>query len=538
MGLGDAFGDVLDAVNPVDEIIDFGENVMDGDVIGAFGNVIDAATPLDEAVSAVNHLLRTGGGGGVNKPGLQTPTATPLPTTQGQSVLPTPPAQPAASSFGAEGEVDVETQYLYEDAGKFEAASESYASITSAAQGLTIDPAAFSFIGGQASAAYNDFQATMVALLGTAPPALTGFAESLRLTGNAYDETDQASKGAQDKDVDTKYTEPTDSGGGGGTGGGGTGGGGTGGGGTGGGGSASVDDPRVDGSLEGETGDDEARAEADAKADQLDARADALDRQADQADQHADKAQEQAEALDAQIDELEEQAAELDRSATETEYRATELDLKAEQQEAAGDPDAALQTRTDSAALRADAAAQRAEAAEIREQIAKLEESRDDAIEEMTDAREDAAELRDKAAELRDQAAELHHDATGLDHGGDVEIADDAQVDTDAGVDTDANVDGDVDGGTGETGGTDGTGETGGETDGTGETGDGPASDTDTDVSEQPSGDEVPTDGQPTPTPEGEGDQGVHLQSPLEAFAQPMRDQPVAAPAWQTRLSS
>ena len=44
----------------------------------------------------------------------------------------------------------------------------------------------------------------MVQLLGTAPAALQGFADSLRLTADAYDETDQQSATDQTRDVDTE----------------------------------------------------------------------------------------------------------------------------------------------------------------------------------------------------------------------------------------------------------------------------------------------------------------------------------------------
>ena len=53
----DVAGDVVDAVSPVDEIVDAGKNIMEGDLIGALGNVVDAATPIDEIVSAGSHLF-------------------------------------------------------------------------------------------------------------------------------------------------------------------------------------------------------------------------------------------------------------------------------------------------------------------------------------------------------------------------------------------------------------------------------------------------------------------------------------------------
>jgi len=68
-GIPDVLGDVADALNPIDEIVDFAGNVADGDVIGAVGNVIDASTPLDEIFSAGNHLLGGGSGGGVSSGG-------------------------------------------------------------------------------------------------------------------------------------------------------------------------------------------------------------------------------------------------------------------------------------------------------------------------------------------------------------------------------------------------------------------------------------------------------------------------------------
>src|SRR5690606_33147347 len=92
----------------------------------------------------------------------------PLPAVTAQSALPEPSPTPAASSFGAEGEVNVDTTYLRSDAGLWDAASSQYSTITSAAEGLDIDTAAFSFIGGEAASAYKTFQATMVQLLGTA----------------------------------------------------------------------------------------------------------------------------------------------------------------------------------------------------------------------------------------------------------------------------------------------------------------------------------------------------------------------------------
>lgn len=525
MGVLDAIGDAVDAVNPIDEIVDFGTNVAEGDALGALGNVLDAATPVDEIYSGTKNLFFDEPARSYQGPRVAPATPTPLPGTPGKSVLPEPSPQPPASSFtsGSEKGVEVDTNTLYEDAGKFEAGSESYASIESAAEGLTIPAEAFSFIGGQASAAYNNFQATMVAILGTAPEAHTGFADSLRLTAKAYDDQEQREKTNQTKDVGSDAGNNP----GGSTGGGGTGGG-TGGGGTGGGGGAQLDPPKVDGSTDGETIDDKERAELDAKADRLDARADALDRQADQADEHADRAQQQVEALDAEIEALEAQAAELDKSATETEYRATELDLKAEQQTAAGDQAGALQTRTEAAALRADAAAQRAEAADIREQIAKLEDSRDAAVEEMTDAREDAAELRDKAAELRDKAAELHHEAGGQDHGAQVEL------------ETDVKVDGSTDGGAGE-GTTEPTGSepAGSGESSTGETGTGESADagesTSGDAQENPASETAAgDDAKTTPHLDGEGDARPYIAS----LAEPQLPQPVAAQSWTTRLNS
>ncbi|MGB3376003.1 MAG: type VII secretion target, partial [Microbacterium sp.] len=310
--LKDVAGDVIDVVSPVDEIIDFGKNVMEGDIIGATGNVLDALTPIDEIISAGSHLF--GGPDGVGISDLTDGVYERLPVVEGESALPEPSPQPAASSFGAEGEVDVKTSFLRRDADIWDEAATTYGGIAGAADGLTIDPSAFTFFGVDAAQAYANFQVTMSQLLHTAPDAHTGFADSLRLTADAYDENEAGEAQNQKKDVGGGDTGAPNGGGGGGNSGGGggsVGGGGSGGGSVGGGG-AQVDQPKVDGEVGGELVDDSQDALIDAKADQLDARADALDRQADQADAHAERAQEQSEALEQQIDALEERAAELD----------------------------------------------------------------------------------------------------------------------------------------------------------------------------------------------------------------------------------
>lgn len=196
MGFGDFVGDVIDAASPVDEIIDAGKNVMEGDLIGALGNVVDAASPVDEIVSAGSHLF---GGPDLGISDLTDDLPDKLPVVEGESALPEPSPQPAASSFGAEGKVDVETSYLRKDAGLWDEAGTTYGTIAGAADGLTIDASAFTFFGVNAAQAYANFQVTMAQLLHSAPDAHKGFADSLRLTADDYDKTVQKSADDQKK---------------------------------------------------------------------------------------------------------------------------------------------------------------------------------------------------------------------------------------------------------------------------------------------------------------------------------------------------
>ncbi|BDZ39595.1 hypothetical protein [Microbacterium suwonense] len=141
---------LVDAVNPVDEIIDGGKALLDGDLLGVVKAGVDAATPIDEIIGAGNDLLGHPFSGGLsNNGGVQQADPAPLPDAQAASLLPPPPPQPAPSMFGPEGEVDVKTSYLRKDARLWDAAESSYSSIESAAAGLDIETSAFSFIGGR-----------------------------------------------------------------------------------------------------------------------------------------------------------------------------------------------------------------------------------------------------------------------------------------------------------------------------------------------------------------------------------------------------
>src|SRR5690606_25243598 len=101
MGFRDFLGDVVDAATPIDEGIDFVKNIAEGDLIGAGGNVLDALTPIDEIVSAGSHLF---GGPDLGISDVTDDVHDRLPVIEGESALPEPSPQPAASSFGAEGE--------------------------------------------------------------------------------------------------------------------------------------------------------------------------------------------------------------------------------------------------------------------------------------------------------------------------------------------------------------------------------------------------------------------------------------------------
>ena len=145
----DVAGDVVDAVSPVDEIVDAGKNIMEGDLIGALGNVVDAATPIDEIVSAGSHLF---GGPDLGISDITNDLPDKLPVIEGESALPEPSPQPAASSFGEEGKVDVKTEYLRKDAGLWDEAANTYGTIAGAAigkdtKGALIGAAAGGLIG-------------------------------------------------------------------------------------------------------------------------------------------------------------------------------------------------------------------------------------------------------------------------------------------------------------------------------------------------------------------------------------------------------